>query len=180
MNASQLINQTSGNLFSQPVIPARPKGGARVSSGKNSEQEVGTPWDFINACNKRWGPISYDLAAGASNTKADRFFSKEQNSLVQQWHLIGGILWLNPEFSDIAPWAAKCAKESKMGAQILFLVPASVDSNWWSDSVHGRAMILPAHPRIKFIGSAQGYPKPIALCCYGIGTPGYPGRWIWK
>lgn len=163
-------------LTNQPRI-----GGARVSTGKDSVQEVATPWEFINAVECRFGKLDFDLAASASNKKAERFYSKEDNALVddKRWHK-NGLCWLNPEFSDIAPWANRCAIESGRGARILLLVPASIDSNWWDCSVHGIATVLPLHPRIKFVGHPTLYPKPLALCVYGIEPVGYPGRWVWK
>src|SRR6267142_4248606 len=108
--------------------------GPRVSSGKDSEQVVGTPWEFIHAIEKRWGKIEWDLAATEDNAKAKYWLNEKQNSLVQPWHMLTdhtltGNLWLNPPFSDISPWARKCSEESEKGAKIFFLVPASIDSN---------------------------------------------------
>lgn len=160
-----------------------PRGGPRVSSGKDSVQEVETPWEFVRACEARWGPICTDLAATLENRKGPRHIDQKMDSLKadwRDWQFPDGICWLNPPFADIAPWAQKCAMESRRGVKILFLVPASIDSNWWDYSVHGIATVYPIAPRIKFVGSKDVYPKPLALCVYGIGEPGYPGRWRWK
>lgn len=154
--------------------------GPRVTSGKNSQQVVGTPWEFIRAVEKRWGPIAVDLAATAENSKGQIFISKERDSFKVDWHKLNGNLWLNPEFSDIAPWAKKCSYESKHGAEIFLLVPASIDSNWWAQYVHGQALVYPLHPRLKFEGHPTLYPKPLTLCFYHAGQFGYPGRWLWK
>lgn len=154
--------------------------GPRITSGKDSQQVVGTPWQFIHALEKRWGKISVDLAAAAENSKGQIFISKERDSFTVDWHKLSGNLWLNPEFGNIAPWARKCADEKARGAKIFFLVPASIDSNWWSEYVHGQACVLPLHPRLKFEGHEDLYPKTLALCVYGIEPVGYPGRWVWK
>lgn len=155
-----------------------------MSSGKDSVQVVGTPWEFIRAVEKRWGSLDIDLAASKDNAKAPKFVTKEEDSLKIPWGITfaNKLCWLNPDFGDIAPWAEKCYEASITGnnIRIFLLVPASVDSNWWAESVHDKAVVLPVHPRIKFIGSEQGYPKPLALCLYGFEPFGsYPGRWVW-
>lgn len=155
-------------------------GGPRVSSGKDSVQVVGTPWEFIHAVEKRWGRIAVDLAATKENAKADVWISPERNSLTVDWHTLEGNLWLNPEFSDIAPWAEKCCKEAQSRANIYLLVPASIDSNWWDSFVHNRALVYPLVPRLKFEGHKDVYPKPLTLVRYADGQFGYPGRWRWK
>lgn len=163
--------------------PKTPRtGGPRVSSGKDSEQVVATPWEFIHACERRWGDFVWDLAATNENSKASKYIDERANSLTVDWHkLTPGNLWLNPPFSDIAPWARKCWLEMDKGAKIFFLVPASIDSNWWAECVHDQACVLPLHPRIKFEGHDSLYQKPLTLCLFGTAeAPGYPGRWLWK
>jgi hypothetical protein len=50
-----------------------------------SKQDLGTPREFIRAVEKRWGPLAWDLAASAANTKAPRYLGKRVNSLKQDW-----------------------------------------------------------------------------------------------
>jgi DNA (cytosine-5)-methyltransferase 1 len=150
--------------------------GASMARG-SSRQDYATPPDFMAACVKRFGPIAFDLAASAENTKAPRFFSIEQNSLVQPWHEIEGLLWLNPPFNDIAPWAKKCSEEMRLGARILFLTPASVGSNWFRDFTDGHARVLALNGRICFDGIAP-YPKDCICSVYGLET-GFE-VWSWK
>jgi phage N-6-adenine-methyltransferase len=145
-----------------------------------SEQCVGTPWEFINAVDDRFGQFSWDLAASPVNAKCETYFTEEHNSLIQYWHKIQGNLWLNPPFGDIEPWAAKCCAESKLGANIFMLVPASVGSNWYKDYVHNRAYVLALSPRVKFVGHAHAYPKDLMLVIYNAwGLVGFD-TWRWK
>lgn len=131
-----------------------------------SKQNYATPPEFIDAVVRRFGPLAFDLAADADNTKAPRFFSEADNSLVQEWRRIDGLLWLNPPFANIAPWARKCRVESQAGARIAFLVPASVGSNWFSENVNGHARVLFLNGRLKFDG-VNGFPKDCMLAMYG-------------
>lgn len=150
--------------------------GPSISRG-TSNQVVGTPPQFIQACEEKFGAITFDLAASPENAKRPDYFTKEQNSLVQIWHKIAGVLWLNPEFSNIGAWASKCRVEAEYGAKILMLVPASVGSNWYRDHVFEHARSVFMNGRIRFIGETDDYPKDLMICAYGLGDPGCE---IWR
>jgi phage N-6-adenine-methyltransferase len=149
-----------------------------------SEQVVGTPPAFLTAVERRFGPIRWDLAATHANTVLPVYHygpgSKYgENALTERWAQHGGVLWLNPEFSDIDPWAAKSNTEGRAGARVKMLVPASVGTDWWAEHVHYKAMVLFLRPRLTFIGHTDPYPKDLALCCYGPWvSPGY-NTWRW-
>lgn len=148
-----------------------------------SKQTYQTPPEFMHAVVKRFGPVSFDLACVAETAKAKRFYTPEDNALVQPWHKLSGLLWLNPPYDKISEWASKCSRESKLGARILFLVPASVGSNWFADFVHNQAHVLLLNGRITFVGAKDSYPKDCILACYGVPenvwTAGY-SVWKWK
>jgi len=148
------------------------KSGASFHRG-TSKQDYSTPADFRDAVVKRFGMPGWDLAASSTNyfSPAGGFFWDESdNSLVQDWYDTGALpaslLWLNPPFGSIEPWAKKCHEESEKGARILFLVPASVGSYWYSKHVHGvaeRVMFL--SPRLCFDGKAP-FPKDCLLALF--------------
>lgn len=140
-----------------------------------SKQDYATPMEFIGPVVRKFGPITWDLAAHAGNTKHANFFSIEQDSFKQDWHKIPGNLWLNPEFDDIGPWAEKSAYECSLGAKILFLTPASIGSNWFARHVHRNALVLGLNGRICFDGVGP-YPKDCMLSCFGWGV----GFDVWK
>jgi phage N-6-adenine-methyltransferase len=151
-----------------------------------SKQDYATPMEFIRAVEGRFGTLRHDLAAHEGNHRCETFFSPEQNSLVQPWAQLfpEGNLWLNPPYSDIGPWAKKCAEESiKRGGLILFLTPASIGSEWFADHVEGKALVLGLRPRLSFDGK-NPYPKDCILSVYGIDVLHRPLRgfetWRWK
>lgn len=150
--------------------------GPTIRRGK-SKQDHPTPWNFIRACEHRFGPIVFDLAASHGNQKAPRYFTKEDDSFKQDWHKIPGNLYLNPEFANIAPWAEKCALEGERGAKILFLTPASIGSNWFAEFCHRRALVLALNGRITFEGMDDPYPKDCMLTCFGFGIGFDVWRW---
>ena len=120
----------------------------------------------------------WDLAASEANAKADAWYDEEMNALGRPWHQInapGGMLWLNPPFDDIAPWAEKCAAESVQPgcAPILLLTPASIGTNWFRDFVFRHALVFALNGRIKFVGASDPYPKDLMLSVYGLGVTGF-------
>lgn len=153
---------------------------ASFNRGK-SKQTYETPPEFMRAVSKRFGPISFDLACVLETAKAKRFFTPESDAFQFDWHKLRGLLWLNPPYDNISPWAERCAKESRLGAKILFLVPASVGSNWHANFVHNTAHVCFLNGRIQFVGAKDPYPKDCILACYGMRNEGMePGYSVWR
>ena len=164
--------------------------GASFHRGK-SKQDYKTPDDFREAVSEKFGCPSFDLAADEDNAFCThrgmrQFFTVEDDSLNQDWIARATplyqpdnklLLWLNPPFGSIAPWAKKCA-DARWACHILFLVPASVGSNWWAEYVHNLAFVHFLRPRICF-DSKDPLPKDCALCEYGTARVGYD-LWKWK
>lgn len=148
-----------------------------MSSGVDSKQDYGTPKSFINAVEKRFGPIAFDLAASKENAKAKDFYTIEDNSLEQDWTKLRGNLWLNPPYKNIGEWTKKCMEtiQNPTGdfskawrgeiPTILLLVPASVGSNWFRDYVQGNEIHF-INPRITFDGAEDPYPRDCMLVQY--------------
>lgn len=146
-----------------------------------SVQVVRTPREFLDAVEARFSPLTWDLAADEINHVTPGWHgsgAKWGDSLIAPWSEISGLLWLNPPYGNIAPWADKCALAASHGARIAFLVPASVGSNWFAEHVDGKALVLFLRPRLTFVGHTQSYPKDLILALYGE-KPGYE-CWRWK
>jgi len=155
--------------------------GPSVNRG-GSKQDYGTPLDFLRAVHNRFGLLSWDLACTSENCKAPAgfYFDQGEDALAQPWGGLLGNLWLNPEFANIEPWAAKLAAECRdRSAFALFLTPASVGANWYARHVHGKAFVLGLSPRLTFEGTSDPYPKDLILSVYGFGLHGFD-TWRWK
>lgn len=147
----------------------------------DSKQDYGTPHDFLEAACRRLGIFAFtlDIAASSKNAVCKRYFSKRENAFDQRWQSRGWS-WLNPEFDDIEPWAARAFAESQSGARIAMLTPASVGANWWDKWVHRKGCVLFLNGRLTFVGQSDPYPKDCALTLYGPGiAPGYD-TWRWR
>lgn len=145
-----------------------------------SVQEVQTPPEFLAAVKRflRIEAFAIDLAASAENTAADRFYSKADNALLESW-VYAGWGWLNPEYTDIAPWVERACGQAQQGAKVAMLVPAAVGSNWWRDFVHEKAAVLLLNGRIKFVGHEDYYQNDCALVLYGSDYPSGYSVWQW-
>lgn len=145
-----------------------------------SKQDYGTPRALIDAVEKRFGPLAWDLAATDENAKAAKFITPDQDSLSRCWSMLSGNMWLNPPFANIEPWAKKCAETIlDDSSRILLLTPASVGSEWFRGYVNGRALVLALSPRLTFEGCADPYPKDCIISVYGK-PPGFQcWRWRW-
>lgn len=148
-----------------------------------SRQDYATPRSFIEAVEARFGKMHVDLAATASNAKAPCFITPEEDSLSVEWSAKwhDGNCWLNPPFSNIEPWAAKCAEESRKmhRGKIFLLTPASIGTNWFAKYVLGHAVVLGISPRLTFEGEKDPYPKDLSLAVYASGLHGFDcWRWV--
>jgi hypothetical protein len=124
---------------------------------------------------------AFDLAASSMNyfaTTDSEYFGVGCNSLEQDWMELSGLLWLNPPFDDIEPWAKKSYESAFGDREILLLTPASVGSSWFGEYVHRKAHVLFLSPRLSFDGKSP-YPKDCILSYFGKGDPGYE-FWRWK
>jgi DNA (cytosine-5)-methyltransferase 1 len=149
---------------------------APISHGE-TRQDYETPAEFIEAVERRFGKLTFDLAAKPATAKAAKFFTEADNALETPWP--DGLLWLNPPFKDIEPWASQCFYYGGAQRRILMLTPASIDSNWYMKHVHHKAAILAVNPRLRFVGEKHSYPKPLMLSCFGFGVAGMD-VWRWK
>jgi len=77
--------------------------------------------------------FTIDLAATAENTKHERFYSPEQDSLSKDWNREVG--YCNPPYGrNIGKWVKK-ASEILTGT-IVMLLPARTDVKWFHDFIY--------------------------------------------
>jgi phage N-6-adenine-methyltransferase len=157
-----------------------------VQKPGRSKQDYETPRDLLDAVEARWGKLEVDLAATPENAKAPFYITPEQNSLSLRWPA-DRVMWLNPPYGDIKPWAQACAEWTMRAAprgRILFLVPASVGASWFWKWVWSYSLVWVLTPRPSFDGK-HPFPKDVMLCefFYSYPSPDLGERlneWRWK
>lgn len=171
---------------------------SNASMGKRDPSKQGhrTPKEFLHAVQRRFGRITFDLAAteGHQVLGVQDYFTPEIDALKQDWSSVDvwamrnrglehpipmRVSWLNPPFSHIQPWVAKLEAECRtLPWWTLCLVPASMGSKWWERHVLHKCVALGV-TRLTFVGSDSSYPKDLALLGFGFGVSGH-GFWDWQ
>lgn len=133
-----------------------------------------TPNDIYNGAIKYFvskgllDPVSIyvgDVCASKHNTKHDRFFSEDDNALVQDWKKFQfsqracGVLWCNPPYSrgKKEDFILKATTEGNRGVNTIMLLPSDTSAKWFSDCVkNAKAVAFICNGRISFINNKTG------------------------
>lgn len=110
-----------------------------------------------------------DVCASKHNTKHERYFTEEQDSLTQDWiefacqERNNGVLWCNPPYSRgqkkrfIAKGITFAENVKSEGAGVIMLLPADTSAAWFSECVkHAKAIAFICNGRISFINNSTG------------------------
>ena len=128
-----------------------------------------TPEDFFQGCVEEYGTFDLDPAANAENAKADRFFTKEDDGLSQDWK--AELVWLNPPYGRvIKDWVSKALSEYDKGhaKKIIMLLPSRTDTRWfWSFYEREDVEVRFIKGRLKFGGLKTSAPFPSCLVVIG-------------
>ena len=131
----------------QPVMPGRSKNmGRYYGSGRDWE----TPPEVFDPLNAEFN-FTLDVCAKPETAKVRRYFTEAEDGLRQSW--AGEVCWMNPPYGrEIYDWTAKALAESRAGATVVGLLPASTDLEWWHrDVLHRRAEIRYIRGRVRFL-----------------------------
>lgn len=111
--------------------------------------------------------FTLDPCADATNHKCDKYFTKEQDGLSQDWG--GETVFCNPPYGkEIVLWAKKCREEVEIGTCpcVVMLVPARTDTKWFHDWVYRKAELRFVKGRIRFGDSKYNAPFPSMIAIF--------------
>lgn len=121
---------------------------------KNDEWET-PPSLLYSAMAKYKVTPKLDVCATVSNAKFQRFFTKEQNGLSQDWDVD---FFMNPPYSEITSWMAKAWQEvNKHSVTGLLLTFAKTDTKWWHQYVEAKCEVHFIKGRVRFF--TNGHPS---------------------
>lgn len=129
----------------------------------SSERDAwATPQDLFDELDAEFG-FGLDVCASADNAKCPRYFTAEDDGLVQSWQ---GTCWMNPPYGNvIESWVRKAYESAQDGATVVCLVPARVDTGWWWDYCrYGEIRFL--RGRLKFGDGENSAPFPSAVVVF--------------
>lgn len=132
----------------------------------SNKMDWSTPQDFYNELNKEFH-FTLDPCADDHNYKCKKYYTKEQDGLLQDWS--GEIVFCNPPYGrSIKNWVRKCFKECYAGdcRCAVMLIPARTDTIWFHDYVYNKAEIRFVKGRLKFGNQQKDAPFPSMVVVY--------------
>lgn len=107
-----------------------------------------TPQTLFDTLNDIFS-FTLDPCASHSNAKCKKYYTKEENGLIQDWS--GERVFVNPPYGkDIGEWARKCYLEKDRAKIIVALLPARTDTRWWHDYIENYTYKEFLKGRVKF------------------------------
>ena len=101
--------------------------------------EWATPPEVFNLLNDVHH-FTLDVCARPWNKKVDKYFSPEDNGLVQSW--AGHVCWMNPPYGrQIGKWIEKAVKESTH-AKVVCLLPARTDTKYFHNMIRPHSVSM--------------------------------------
>ena len=127
-----------------------------------------TPQDFFDKLNDEF-KFTLDPCADETNHKCRKFFTKEQNGLLQDWG--GEIVFCNPPYGrETGIWVKKCHDEAeKQNTVCVMLIPARTDTKWFHEHIYGQAEIRFVKGRLKFGSGKNSAPFPSMVVVFRKG-----------
>lgn len=121
-----------------------------------------TPQSFFDKYNSIYH-FTLDVCATAENAKCEKYFTKEQDGLLQEWT---GVCWMNPVYGrEIGLWMKKAYESALEGATVVCLIPSRTDTIWFQDyAMKGDIEFI--RGRLKFSGHKNSAPFPSAVVVF--------------
>lgn len=91
-----------------------------------------TPQDFFDTLDAEFH-FTLDVCASEENRKCYRYYSMNENGLLQSWR---GVFWMNPPHGrgqDVYSWVKKAFNTACAGGTGVCLLPMSGDTKWFHD-----------------------------------------------
>lgn len=125
-----------------------------------------TPQAFFDKYNNIH-KFDVDVCTTVDNTKCSRFYTLEEDGLLQQWE---GNVWMNPPYGrEIGKWIEKAFNSvfiDKTANKVVCLLPSRTDTRWFHDyCVKGGIEFI--RGRLKF-GNAKNsapFPSMVVVFC---------------
>lgn len=118
------------------------------SRNENSKDDWETPPAFFKLLDDKFH-FTLDACASPSNAKCKKYYTIEQNGLIQDW--TGETVFINPPFSDNESWLRKALEESEKGITVVVIIPARTDTKYWHNYAMKSDEIWLCQGRVNFL-----------------------------
>lgn len=135
---------------------------AMVSS--NTIEHI-TPTSFFDKLNEEFH-FTLDPCATPENKKCDKFFTKKEDGLLQDWSK--DIVFMNPPYGgQTKKWIKKAYEESLKGAVVVCLISVGTNRSYWHEYIFPFAsQIRWIRGTLKFSDSKSSAPFASALIIF--------------
>lgn len=115
-----------------------------------------TPQDFFDKLDNEFN-FTLDPCALQENAKCKKFFTKEDDGLLQNWD--NEIVFCNPPYGrEISKWVKKASEAE--GGLVVMLLPARTDTRYFHDYIYNKSEIRFIKGRLKFGDATNSAPFP--------------------
>jgi phage N-6-adenine-methyltransferase len=112
-------------------------------------REWATPPEIFDPLHVQF-QFTLDACATPQNAKLPRFYTEADDGLSKDWS--NERVFMNPPYGrEVYAWTRKAREESKRGAFVVGLLPASTDLAWWHEDVVGHADVRYIRGRVRFL-----------------------------
>ena len=120
-----------------------------------------TPQDFFDKLNEEFH-FTLDPCADEFNHKCDKYFTVEQDGLLQSW--ANQTVFCNPPYGrEISKWVKKASDENKLhNITVVMLIPARTDTKYFHEYIYQKSNveIRFLKGRLKFGDAKNSAPFP--------------------
>ena len=139
---------------------------SQINSGlfTSNSDDYGTPQKLFNELDEEFH-FDVDVCASAYNAKCHRYFSIEENGLLQDWTEFK-TCYMNPPYGrKIIDWVKKAYNTSINGTTVVCLLPARTDTKWFHNyCLKGEIRFL--RGRLKFNDGKNPAPFPSMIVVF--------------
>ena len=135
-----------------------------VCNQNNGNNEWGTPQELFDELNEEFH-FTLDACASKSNAKCEKYYTKEQNSLIQDWS--NEVVFMNPPYTtkNQNAFVKKAYDESLKGATVVCLLPARTSTlRFHNYCLKGEIRFIKG--RITFEGAKSPAPFPSMIVIF--------------
>ena len=140
------------------------RGGTKRVMFSRKSDEWFTPQSVFDELDAEFH-FNLDPCATDENHKCEKYFTKEQDGLKQNW---GGYrVFCNPPYSEIGAWTEKCFREGrKDNTLVVMLIPSRTDTRYFHNFIYQRTEIRFVKGRIQFGDSGDNAPFPSMIVIF--------------
>jgi phage N-6-adenine-methyltransferase len=153
------------------------KGHAQLMSsartGKSEQDEWRTPPGIVEAITETIGEITFDAWATAANSISGTGGIEFDSFSIPDWRS-EGVVYCNPPYSRMKQCAERMVEQQSLYRfPMVSLVPARVETRWWSELTSTCDQVVFLSRRVKFImpdgtEAESGAPFPSALVLHDV------------